>query len=59
MVKLIQHLSTPVIHYQVMAAGRNDPKEAFTFITRYLRPQDAICVSIYTKNHPKMIKENL
>lgn len=59
MVKLIQHLSKPVIHYKVMAAGRNDPKEGFTFVARYLRPQDAVCVGVYTKDHPKMLKENL
>jgi len=59
MVKLIQHLSKPVIHYKVMAAGRNDPKEAFTFVARYLRPQDAVCVGVYTKDYPKMLEENL
>jgi hypothetical protein len=59
MVKLIQHLSKPVIHYKVMAAGRNNPKEAFTFVARYLRSQDAVCVGVYTKDHPKMLEENL
>lgn len=59
MVKVIQHLSWPVIHYKVLAAGRNDPEEAFTFVAKHLRPQDAVCVGIYTKGHPTMLEENV
>ena len=59
MVKVIQELSRPVIHYKVLAAGRNDPEEAFTFVAKHLRPQDAVCVGIYTKGHPTMLEENV
>jgi hypothetical protein len=59
MADLIQQLSKPVVHYKVMAAGRNDPKEAFEFVARHLRPQDAVCVGIYTKQHPNGMAENL
>ena len=59
MVKLIQRLSKPVIHYKVLAAGRNDPKAAFEFVARHLRPQDAVCVGIYTKDQPRMLEEDL
>ncbi|HEY3415830.1 MAG TPA: hypothetical protein VGM23_03005 [Armatimonadota bacterium] len=59
MVDLIQKLSKPVIHYKIMAAGRNDPKEAFAFTARYLRPQDAVCVGIYDKENPNMLEEDV
>ncbi len=59
MTGLIASLSRPAIHYKVLAAGRNDPKEAFDFVARHLRPQDAVCVGVYTKDHPDSLAENL
>ncbi|MHA1727838.1 MAG: hypothetical protein ACTSWY_03820 [Promethearchaeota archaeon] len=59
MVNLIQTLNKPVIHYKILGAGRNEPKKAFKFVAQYLRPQDAVCVGIYTKNNPKMLEEDL
>ncbi len=59
MTDLIAGLSKPVIHYKVLAAGRNDPEKAFEFVARHLRPQDAVCVGIYTKEHPNGMAENI
>lgn len=59
MVQLIQTLSKPTIHYKIMAAGRNDPKEAFNFVAKHIRSQDAVCVGIYSKENRGMIEENL
>jgi len=59
MAMLIQGLSRPVIHYKVMAAGRNDPKEALEFVARHLRPQDAVCVGVCPKDNPRMLEEDL
>lgn len=59
MTGLIQRLSKPVIHYKVMAAGRNRPDEALTVVANHLRPQDAVCVGIYPREHPGMLEENL
>ena len=59
MAELIQGLSRPVIHYKVLAAGRNDPADAFNFVARHLRRQDAVCVGIYTKDHPDSMAENI
>jgi hypothetical protein len=59
MVNLIQRLSKPVIHYKVLAAGRNKSDEAFAFVAKYLRPQDAVCIGVYTKDNPKMLEEDL
>ena len=59
MATLIQRLSRPVIHYKVMAAGRNDPAEALAFTARHMRPQDAVCVGIYPKDKPDMLREDV
>ncbi|MBN1349410.1 hypothetical protein JXJ21_08375 [candidate division KSB1 bacterium] len=58
MVSLIQHLSKPVIHYKVMAAGRNEPHAALEFVAKHLRAQDAVCIGSFPKNHPDMLLEN-
>jgi hypothetical protein len=59
MVNVIQGLSKPVVHYKIMAAGRNDPKQALEFVAQHLRPQDAVCVGVFMKDNPKMLEENL
>ncbi len=59
MCSLIQRLSKPVIHYKIMAAGRNDPKEAISFVAGHLRPQDAVCIGVHTKDNPRMLEEDL
>jgi len=59
MVRTIGHLSKPVIHYKVLAAGREDPQQAFAFVAQHLRPQDGVCVGVYTKDKPDMLAEDL
>ncbi len=59
MAQVIQTLSKPVIHYKIMAAGRNDPQEAFSFAARYMRPTDMVCVGVYTKDAPQMLRQDL
>ena len=59
MTGLIQGLSRPAIHYKVMAAGRNDPREAFTWVARSLRPGDAVCVGVFTRGAPAMLREDV
>lgn len=59
MAQVIQTLSKPVIHYKIMAAGRNDPQEAFSFAARFMRPTDMVCVGVYTKDAPHMLRQDL
>ena len=59
MTDLIPQLSRPVIHYKILAAGRNDPKEAFAFAASKLRANDAVCVGIYQKDKPGMLQEDV
>ena len=59
MTDTIKHLRAPVIHYKIFAAGRNDPKAAFTFVAQHLRPQDAVCIGVFPKDKPDMIAEDI
>jgi hypothetical protein len=59
MTDLIRKLSKPVIHYKIMAAGRNNPAEAFDFATRHMRPFDMVCVGVYTKHAPQMLEQDI
>ena len=59
MTATIRHLSRPVIHYKVLAAGRKTPQEGLAFAAQHLRPQDAVCVGIFAKDHPNMLAEDL
>jgi len=59
MVQTIRRLSKPAVHYKVLAAGRNDPREAFSFLSRHIRPGDAVCVGIFTKYRPNELEEDV
>ncbi len=59
MVALIQKLRAPAIHYKVFAAGRKDPQDAFEFVSHHLRPQDAVCIGVFTKDKPDMLAEDV
>lgn len=59
MVETIARLGRPAIHYKVLAAGRNDPAEAFAFVARHLRDNDAVCVGIYQEHGPGMLREDV
>ncbi len=59
MIDLIQDLSKPVIHYKVMAAGRNDPNEAIPLAVEAMRAQDAVCIGVFSKDNPEMLAEDV
>ncbi len=59
MAEMIQRLDKPVIHYKVLAAGRNDPARAFDFVAGLMKPNDAVCVGIYTNDFPDSIRQNI
>lgn len=58
MTAVIATLPAPAIHYKVMAAGRNDPAEAFAYVAQHLRPGDACCVGVFTADNQDMIAED-
>lgn len=59
MTDLIQRLSKPVIHYKVLAAGRNNPQAALAFAASKMRSTDAVCVGVFTKDNPDMLAQDV
>jgi hypothetical protein len=59
MTNLIQGLSRPVIHYKILAAGRNDPEEAFAYCGSKMRPQDLACIGVFTGDDTKMLETDV
>ncbi|MDP6380062.1 MAG: hypothetical protein QF662_01850 [Phycisphaerae bacterium] len=57
--QLIQTLSRPVIHYKVLACGRNDPASAFDYTARNMRDGDAVCVGVFPKDKPEMLRKDV
>jgi len=56
MCALIPTLSHPVIHYKVLAAGRNAPEATFRAVAARMRANDAVCVGFFTGDDPKIIE---
>jgi len=59
MVEMIQTIPNPVIHYKVLAAGRNDPDAALAFAANHMRPSDMLCVGVMTKDDPNQLKADV
>ena len=57
-VAAIRKIDKPVIGYKILAAGRLDPKEAFPFALKHLRPKDGVCVGVYPPEKKTMIAED-
>lgn len=53
----IRKLSKPVIAYKILAAGRNDPEDAFAYAFSHIKASDAVCVGVYTKDNPNMLRQ--
>jgi len=58
MLDTVQSIPGPVIGYKIMAAGRNEPEEAFGYAFGRLRATDAVCVGVYPKHRPDEIRQN-
>lgn len=59
MTDLIQTLSRPAIHYKLLAAGRNDPEQAFAYCRARMRPQDLACIGVFTGDDPRMLETDV
>ncbi len=59
MCETIRRIDKPCIAYKIMAAGRNEPEEAFAFAFANIKPGDPVCVGIHTENHPDQVRENV
>ena len=58
MTALIPALSRPVVHYKVMAAGRNDPAQAIAYAAARMRAHDTMCIGVFPKDDPGMLAED-
>lgn len=56
---VIPQLRAPAIHYKIFAAGRKDPRGAFTFVAQHLRSQDAVCIGVFPKDKADMLEEDV
>ncbi len=56
MVATIKDIPVPVIGYKILAAGRNEPEEAFRYAFEHLRDTDPICVGVYPEHRPDEIR---
>ncbi len=57
-VTAIQAVPIPVIAIKVLAAGRNEPNDAFQFALENIKPIDAMAVGMYTQFQPDQIRQN-
>jgi len=57
MTALARQLGIPVVGYKIMAAGRNEPEEAFSYAFSRLRPTDAVCVGVFPKHRPDEVRQ--
>jgi len=59
MTATIRQLGKPCLGFKIMAAGRNDPLEAFPYAFSNIKPGDAVVVGVYTEHQPDQIEENV
>ena len=54
----IQAIPMPIIAIKVLAAGRNEPREALELALENIKPTDAMAVGMYTQFQPDQIHQN-
>ena len=54
----IEAIPLPVIAIKVLAAGRNEPREAFQLALENIKPTDAMAVGMYTQFQSDQIHQN-
>ncbi|HID95707.1 MAG TPA: hypothetical protein EYP53_06595 [Candidatus Latescibacteria bacterium] len=56
---VIRQTDKPVIAFKILAAGRNNPEEAFKYAFENIKPIDAVVVGVFTKYHANQIEEDV
>lgn len=59
MAETIKSLNSSAVHYKVLAAGRTEPREAFEYVAKVIRPQDIVLVGMYLGDDEEMIEKNV
>ncbi|MXZ00712.1 hypothetical protein F4Y93_08710 [Candidatus Poribacteria bacterium] len=55
----IQAIPIPIIAIKVLAAGRNQPRDAFQLALENIKSTDAMAVGMYTQFQPDQIRQNV
>jgi len=57
--KIIREVDKTFLAFKIMAAGRNEPQEAFRYTYENIKPTDAVVIGVFTKYHTHQVKENV
>jgi hypothetical protein len=58
-VECIRALEKPCLAYKILAAGRRDPREAFTYTYENIRPIDAAVIGVFPKDNPNQVADDV
>ena len=59
MIEVIKTIKAPVVHYKIFAGGNKSVQEAFETLSYSLRENDVVCIGIYPKDDPNMLKKDI
>lgn len=59
MLEVIATIKKPVVHYKIFAGGNKPVIPAFELLGRVMRKSDIVCVGMFTKEDPDMVKKNV
>lgn len=59
MLKTIDTIQSPVVHYKVFAGGNKPIIPAFQLLGEVMKPKDIVLVGIFLKDNPNMIAEDV
>lgn len=59
MLRTIATIEKPVVHFKVFAGGNKPIIPAFEFLGKAMRKNDVVCVGMFTKDDPNMIRKNV
>jgi hypothetical protein len=59
MLKVIKTINVPVVHYKIFAGGNKPIEEAFKTLGKSIRENDVICIGIYPKDDPDMLRKDI
>jgi hypothetical protein len=55
----ISQIPKPCFAFKILAAGRNEPRQAFSYVFSRIKPSDAVVVGIYTEHQPTQLEDNV
>ena len=56
---LFKQIEQPCFAYKIFAAGRKEPREAFTEVCAHIKPIDGINLGMYPPDSPNIVEDNV